>query len=235
MSLCKESGEKPSSNTPEMIKLKSIELSISVVIIIVNAVEIVLLKRQNRKSRFEIVLLSLSVADLLYGFLNSTFQLIRIFEVFSADFQLIFNIRLFFMLASIFHLLLIGTDRLFAVAKPLRNKTVITKKKIYWALFVIWLLSFGGLGLFQIYDNLDSTSEPTASQGKPKPPPKTQQLVTDPPTNMPQTIDPPTNKTDQRALEARNFLPSKLGNETQKRDTDVCGSKPLKSKEEHIF
>ena len=163
----------------EMIKLKSIELSISVLIIIVNAVEICLLKRRRNKKNVEIVLLSLSVADLLYGILNGSFQLIQIFEVTKTSwtsFHVIFNVRLFFMLASIFHLLLIGADRLFEVANPFEHNVVVTKRRLYWALFLVWVLSFSGLGLFQIYDEYLSTKEEAVPESMTKKPPRKKHL-----------------------------------------------------------
>ncbi|XP_066920761.1 uncharacterized protein [Clytia hemisphaerica] len=139
----------------ETVIKKSTELGISVLIVIVNAVEICLIKRRRNKKNLETVLLSLSIADLLHGILNGAFQLVQIYEVSKSSWTSVFIIidaKLFFMLVSIFHLLLIGADRLFAVARPFQHNTVVTKGKLYRTLFLVWVLSFIGLGLFKIYD-----------------------------------------------------------------------------------
>lgn len=136
---------------------RNVEISISVAVAVLNMVEVFLIKRQKKKNNFEIVLMSLSVADLLYGALNCTFHS---FLLFSIQLDMFFNIRLFFMIASIFHLLFIAGDRLFAVAKPFLHKTVVTKRKLYWLVFLVWALSFSGFGFFQIYDEYTS-SEPS--------------------------------------------------------------------------
>eukprot|EP00111_Clytia_hemisphaerica_P010049 TCONS_00029378-protein len=102
--------------------------------------------------------------------LNGAFQIVQIYDMMKSSwtsFHVIFNVRLFFMMASIFHLLLIGADRLFAVARPFQHNVVVTKRKLYWTLFLVWVLSFSGLGLFKIYDEYLSSKGPVTKPHKP--------------------------------------------------------------------
>ena len=73
--------------------------------------------------------------------------------------SLLFNFRLFFVIASIFHLLLIGADRLFAISSPFKHKVLVTRRKLYCTIFSVWILSFVGFALFESYD-LKTSKEP---------------------------------------------------------------------------
>uniref|UniRef100_A0A7M5XD64 G-protein coupled receptors family 1 profile domain-containing protein n=1 Tax=Clytia hemisphaerica TaxID=252671 RepID=A0A7M5XD64_9CNID len=146
--------------TPAMKNLLGIETSISIVVAILNIIEIVLIKRKKEKTNFDRLLMSLSMADLLYGALNGLLNALRIIQ---SNSDILFNVRLFFMLASTLHLLLIGTDRLVAVAKPLKHRVIATPKRIYWSIFLVWVLSISGLAIFQFFYQSSQNSPKTNS------------------------------------------------------------------------
>ena len=131
----------------------SILLSLGALIAIVNLVEVIMIAKIKRKKKiYEILLLSLSVSDLMFGILN----------VFVCSFYLVYGFKnqnlinttytfyFFFILSSVFHLLFITIDRLVIVLKPLKHRTFWTMKKLYAVLFLIWILAVLLSALMQV-------------------------------------------------------------------------------------
>ena len=119
---------------------KSMELPLGIIVALLNIIEIILILRLKRKKIFEIVLISLSVADLLFGLSNASICVVffarwRDESVFDATFTSYF----FFVLTSIFHLIFIAIDRLSAIVRPIRHKVLMTRKKVYIILCAVWI------------------------------------------------------------------------------------------------
>ena len=104
--------------------LRDIEIAVSSCVFLVNIVEIIIIKRIKRKKNFDRLLMSLSTADMLYGLLNGlvhTFEKYEIQQLLDA----VYVIHMFFILASILHLISIAGDRLFAVSRPFLHRAII--------------------------------------------------------------------------------------------------------------
>ena len=120
-------------------------MGISVIVVILNIAEIVIIarKKKNKKNNFERTLLSLSVTDLFYGALNLallTSQL-TIMNIQHGDMIVSYTIHLFVVVSSMLHVLLIATDRLFAVVAPLKHRVVATPKQMSYLIGGVWFLS----------------------------------------------------------------------------------------------
>ena len=141
---------------------KSIELSLGVLIAILNLVEIIMIAKIKRKRKlYEILLLSLSVSDFMFGISN---VFVNIFFLAGACgnkhfVEAAFTTYLFFVLTSIFHLSFITLDRLIAVLKPLQHKLILSRKRVYIFLILLWILSVAISASLQIANEFTSTSK----------------------------------------------------------------------------
>ena len=99
--------------------------SISLVVIIANSFEIAhIYKKKNSKNSYEVLLISLSACDALFGINNLVFTLIKVVsgQVFLA---VIRSFYIFSFLLSVIHLITLALDRWVAVTFPLKHR-------IYW-------------------------------------------------------------------------------------------------------
>ena len=124
---------------------RSFELAINIIVCIVNIAEIVIISRiKRRKTIYEKLLLSLSVADCLFAFMNGLQQITR--KVLSGDARILVNevvgnIYLFFIFASFNHVLAISLDRLWAICYPMKHRVIVTRGRIHIAIGIIWVLT----------------------------------------------------------------------------------------------
>ena len=117
----------------------TLRFCMSVSVLAFNAAEIWILFRSQRKT-FQVILISLSVADLLVG-ISSVFDCFATIYHWQRASKLISIFSFYyFMLVSILHLVFISLDRLCAVAFPLRHRTWNTRKKLLLGLLISWLL-----------------------------------------------------------------------------------------------
>ena len=162
---------------------KSIELSLGVLIAILNLVEIILIAKIKRKRQlYEILLLSLSVSDFMFG-ISNVFVNIFFLKGICNNQHLVttaFTIYVFFVLTSIFHLSFITVDRLIAVLKPLQHKLVLSRKRVYIILVLLWILAVAISASLQILNEFTDTFEPDAL----KPARQNQKLMVTPFPNM---------------------------------------------------
>ena len=147
-------------------KLKnSIYLTFGVLIAILNLVEIILIAKIKRKKKiYEILLLSLSVSDFMFGLSNVFVSIPYIASIcrFQEVVEAAYTLYVFFVLTSIFHLLFITVDRLMAVLKPLKHKTYLSRRRFYIYLAILWILAVLISVLLQIIDNFTNTFEKKA-------------------------------------------------------------------------
>ena len=141
---------------------RSIDLSFGVLIAILNIVEIIMIAKITRKKKiYEILLLSLSVSDCMFGISN-----VFVSITFIADLYTLTDLRetaytfyVFFVLTSIFHLLFIAVDRLVAVLKPLKHKIYLSRRRFYIFLAILWILAVMVSALLQLLDKFTDTFE----------------------------------------------------------------------------
>ena len=136
--------------TGDLHTLHNIEIGISSCVFLLNIVEIIIIKRKRNKKNFERLLISLSTADMLYGVLNAFLSAVRKKNAMLFA-RASINFHMFFVMASIFHLLCVAGDRLFAVSKPIIHNVLSTPKKIYTLAIACWFFAAIAVGLFQIY------------------------------------------------------------------------------------
>ena len=123
---------------------RSVDLSIGLLVAVLNVIEIVLIVRIKRKKRklFEIILLSLSVADLLFGLSNGAICVVFLGNWRGETvFDITYTTFFFFVLTSIFHLVFIAIDRLWAIVRPIKHNIFMTRRKVYIALGAVWSLA----------------------------------------------------------------------------------------------
>ena len=118
-------------------------LLISISVIVLNVVEIIIISRiKRRKSIYEILLLSLSTADCLFGLINSIQQITKA-RLSPEDVQIVAEIMgvfyFFFIFSSLNHLLLISTNRLWAITAPIKHRVVLTRNRLHISIGCIWL------------------------------------------------------------------------------------------------
>ena len=139
---------------------RSINLSFGVLIAVLNVVEIVIITKIKRKRKiYEILLLSLSVSDCLFGLSNAFASIIYIASICRLKdmVETAYTLYMFFVLTSIFHLLFITTDRLLVVLKPLKHRTYISRRRLYIFLAILWISAVTISGLLQILHDFTNT------------------------------------------------------------------------------
>ena len=123
---------------------RSIGLSTGVFVAILNIVEIVMIAKINRKKRiYEIILMSLSVSDCMFGFSNAIVSLVYLTPLckYRNLLGIVYVTYVFFLLTSIFHLIFIAVDRAMAVLIPFKYKTIFTTKRLRIAVFLLWIIA----------------------------------------------------------------------------------------------
>ena len=149
------------NSNEEKIK-RSIDLSFGVLIAILNIVEIIMIAKITRKKKiYEIILLSLSVSDCMFGISNVFVSIPFLADLCTLiDFlETAYTFYVFFVLTSIFHLLFIAVDRLVAVLKPLKHKIYLSRRRFYILLAILWILAVMISALLQMLDKFTDTFE----------------------------------------------------------------------------
>ena len=139
---------------------RSIDLSIGILIALLNLAEIIIILKIKRKRKvYEILLLSLSVSDCMLGLSNGF--LFVLYAVNACRYVVLletaFTLFIFSVLSSIFHILFIALDRLLAVSRPMRHKVFSTRKRAYLSSGFLWILAIVISALLQIVNELTTT------------------------------------------------------------------------------
>ena len=139
---------------------RSSELSLSVFIVILNFVEILMILKFKKKNEiYDIILLSLSVSDLLFGLSNvfvNIFILTGSCES-EALLQATYVFYVFSVLSSIFHLMFITMDRVKAILQPFQHKTFMTRKRIFIFLVLLWTLAVAISAMLKLLEEFTET------------------------------------------------------------------------------
>ena len=103
-------------------------------VVILNIAEIIFIARIKRKNRiYGIILLSLSVSDCLPGLSKAVIGSIFLSNSWEPEddlFETAFIAYMFFILASILHLIFIAVDRVTIVLIPFQYETAFTRKRL---------------------------------------------------------------------------------------------------------
>ena len=124
---------------------RKIDLAAGILIAILNIVEIAMIGKIRLKKRiYEIILLSLSVSDCMFGLSNVVVLSIYLSNTNSYGelLETAYISYAFFILTSIFHLIYIAVDRVMIVLKPLQYKSIFTSKRQKIGIAILWILAF---------------------------------------------------------------------------------------------
>ena len=139
-------------------KLKArIKLSTGILVAILNIVEIIFIAKIKRRKRiYEIIIASLSVSDCLFSLSNATFSSILLSKVCKSEEDLMevtYIAYLFFVLASVFHLIFIAVDRVMIVLIPFQYEAIFTTKRQKIGITLLWMLAFAiSISTYIYYD-----------------------------------------------------------------------------------
>ena len=139
---------------------RSIDLSIGILIALLNLAEmIIILKIKRKRKVYEILLLSLSASDCMLGLSNGFLFVLYAVNAcrYVALLETAFTLFIFSVLSSVFHILFIALDRLLAVSRPIRHKVFSTRKKAYLSSGFLWILAIVISALLQIVNELTTT------------------------------------------------------------------------------
>ena len=135
---------------------RKIDLIAGLLIAILNILEITMIAKIRRKKRiYEIILMSLSISDCMFGLSNVVVASIYISNSKKHDelLETAYICYAFFVLTSIFHLIFIAVDRVMIVLKPFQYKTIFTKKRLKIGIGVLWITAFTiGVITYTVYE-----------------------------------------------------------------------------------
>ena len=157
----------------EMKLRPSIRLLTGVLLAILNLAEIIFIAKIKRRKRiYEIIIASLSVSDCLSSLSIAIISLISLSKLWKSAENLLLTTYIapfFFILASIFHLILIAVDRVMVVSIPLQYKTIFTKKRQKIGIFLLWIFSLAiTICTYIYYDVSTSGSKIVSIRSDPK-------------------------------------------------------------------
>ena len=158
-----------SSNHSEDVPQQSVLLAIAVIVIIFNIAEIIIISTLNRRIKvYELLLLSLSVSDLLFGFSHGILCVLHLIDHNKYElFEIAYITSFYFVLTSILNLSWIALDRLWAICWPFSHKYNVTRRRIYILITATWIVTTSAaLSLFFFADvifNVDTKVKQTQS------------------------------------------------------------------------
>lgn len=117
-----------------------VRTALSFLVLLVNFIEIVYIVRlRERKSNYETLLLSLSIADLCFAIANITVS-IFLFEDLLASSGIGRMIYIYSLLLSVLHILGITVDRMFAILLPLKHRIYWRRRQVLILIFFLWVV-----------------------------------------------------------------------------------------------
>ena len=150
---------------------RKIDLAAGILIAILNIVEIAMIGKIRRKKRiYEIILLSLSVSDCMFGLSNVVVSSIYLSNTNSYGelLETAYTSYAFFILTSIFHLIYIAVDRVMIVLKPLQYKSIFTSKRQKIGIAILWILAFViGVTTYTAYELTEMEPAVSDTQNQP--------------------------------------------------------------------
>ena len=135
---------------------RTVELCFAVMITVLNVVEIVMISTMKRQKKiYEMLLLSLSVADLLFGISNGILCVVYLLDNTKYEvFEVTYTTYFYFVLTSILHLSWIALDRLWAVCWPFQHDMHVTRRRICKLIAATWVFTTLMCVFMFLYDEL---------------------------------------------------------------------------------
>lgn len=140
------------ASTGEALTMSICCLFLSITIVVENSLVIAAVWKDPlktlRSSPTVFILLELAIADLFVGLVlapSSAIWYLRI-AMKNDPWKSLFLVMMFsqfFLIVSVFHVLLLAIDRYFAIGKPLEFRAIITKRRVFIGSLSIWVFSFG--------------------------------------------------------------------------------------------
>ena len=136
------------------------DLIIGFLVAVLNVVEIIIIARIKKRKKYEVLLLSLSLSDCLFGIANVILASVYISNECHARslLECSYILYLFFVLTSMFHLAFMSIDRVIAVIKPFKHKFLLTQRRIYIIIAVLWSFTLVACGSLFTADELTQLS-----------------------------------------------------------------------------
>ena len=136
------------------------DLIIGFLVAVLNVVEIIIIARIKKRKKYEVLLLSLSLSDCLFGIVNVILASVYISNECHARslLECSYILYLFFVLTSMFHLAFMSIDRVIAVIKPFKHKFLLTQRRIYIIIAVLWSFTLVACGSLFTADELTKLS-----------------------------------------------------------------------------
>ena len=136
------------------------DLIIGFLVAVLNVVEIIIIARIKKRKKYEVLLLSLSLSDCLFGIANVILASVYISNECHARslLECSYILHLFFVLTSMFHLAFMSIDRVIAVIKPFKHKFLLTQRRIYIIIAVLWSFTLVACGSLFTADELTQLS-----------------------------------------------------------------------------
>ena len=145
----------------------SINLSFGIAVVILNIIEIIFICKLKRKKKIhEILSLSLSISDLLFGLSSGIISILylsnsNIYEALEISYTIYF----YFIVTSVLHLIWISVDRLWAVYAPLKHNLLVTTKRTKYITIITWICTIIFTSSIFAYDELtENTTSNTTTQ-----------------------------------------------------------------------
>ena len=136
------------------------DLAIGFLVAALNVFEIIIIARIKKRKKYEVLLLSLSFSDCLFGVSNVLLASLYISNECHARglLECFYILYLFFFFSSMFHLTIMSIDRVIAVVKPFKHKFLFTRRRIYIIIAIIWSFTLIICGSLFIADELTELS-----------------------------------------------------------------------------
>ena len=136
------------------------DLVIGFSVAVLNVIEIVIIARIKKRKKYEVLLLSLSLSDCLFGISNVLLASLYISNECHARslLECSYILYLFFVLTSMLHLTFMSIDRVIAVVKPFKHKFLLNQRRTNIIIAILWSFTLVACGSLFTADELKQLS-----------------------------------------------------------------------------
>uniref|UniRef100_A0A7M5WMS8 G-protein coupled receptors family 1 profile domain-containing protein n=1 Tax=Clytia hemisphaerica TaxID=252671 RepID=A0A7M5WMS8_9CNID len=122
---------------------------VSFLISTVNIIETIYIIRKPKKTSYEIVLLSLSIADALFCIANLLQPIFGLYNPGDRVLEIVRSLYVVFMMLSFVHLAALAADRLVAIRFPIFHRTHSKPRYAKIMIICIWVILYGIFGVIR--------------------------------------------------------------------------------------
>ena len=136
------------------------DLVIGFLVAVLNVIEIVIIARIKKRKKYEVLLLSLSLSDCLFGISNVLLASLYISNECHARslLECSYILYIFFVLTSMLHLTFMSIDRAIAVVKPFKHKFLLNQRRTNIIIAILWSFTLVACGSLFTADELKQLS-----------------------------------------------------------------------------